>query len=92
MPSGAGFGGKRLTIAKAIAFSWSSVFTAGDGAQITAMSAVKDSVPAGARWGGFFAKPTKQWFREILAIERLVRSSATGAAPKSDGDKDEGRS
>ena len=45
----------------------------GDGAQITAMSAVKDSIPAGERWGGFFAKPTKQWFREFLAVERLVR-------------------
>jgi UDP-3-O-[3-hydroxymyristoyl] glucosamine N-acyltransferase len=65
--------------------------TIGDGAQITAMSAVKDSVPPGARWGGFFAKPTKQWFREILAVERLVRSGATGAAPKSDDGRDEGR-
>ena len=45
----------------------------GDGAQVTAMSAVKDSIPAGERWGGFFAKPTKQWFREFLAVERLVR-------------------
>ncbi|MGN6311640.1 MAG: UDP-3-O-(3-hydroxymyristoyl)glucosamine N-acyltransferase [Xanthobacteraceae bacterium] len=45
----------------------------GNGAQITAMSAVKDSIPAGERWGGFFAKPTKQWFREFLAVERLVR-------------------
>jgi UDP-3-O-[3-hydroxymyristoyl] glucosamine N-acyltransferase len=36
------------------------------------MSAVKDDIPAGGRWGGFFAKPTKQWFREIVALERLV--------------------
>ncbi|RJF70322.1 UDP-3-O-(3-hydroxymyristoyl)glucosamine N-acyltransferase [Rhodopseudomonas palustris] len=63
--------------------------TIGDGAQITAMSGVKDSVPAGERWGGFFAKPTKQWFREILAVERLGRSMAPGAAAKSgDIDKD----
>jgi UDP-3-O-[3-hydroxymyristoyl] glucosamine N-acyltransferase len=48
----------------------------GDGAQVTAMSAVKDDIPAGGRWGGHFAKPTKQWFREILAVERLVRDSA----------------
>jgi len=46
----------------------------GDGAQVTAMSAVKDDIPANGRWGGFFAKPTKQWFREILALERLVRT------------------
>jgi len=48
----------------------------GDGAQVTAMSAVKDDIPAGGRWGGHFAKPTKQWFREILAVERLVRDGA----------------
>jgi UDP-3-O-[3-hydroxymyristoyl] glucosamine N-acyltransferase len=48
----------------------------GDGAQVTAMSAVKDDIPANGRWGGHFAKPTKQWFREILAVERLVRNGA----------------
>ena len=56
----------------------------GDGAQVTAMSGVKDDIPAGGRWGGYFAKPTKQWFREILAMERLVRDNAAEA-------KDEGR-
>jgi UDP-3-O-[3-hydroxymyristoyl] glucosamine N-acyltransferase len=45
----------------------------GDGAQVTAMSGVKDDIPANGRWGGFFAKPTRQWFREILAVERLAR-------------------
>ena len=50
----------------------------GDGAQVTAMSGVKDDIPANGRWGGFFAKPTKQWFREIVALERLVRDSTTG--------------
>jgi UDP-3-O-[3-hydroxymyristoyl] glucosamine N-acyltransferase len=53
--------------------------TVGEGAQVTAMSGVKDSVPARARWGGFFAKPTKQWFREILAVERLAQASAPEA-------------
>jgi UDP-3-O-[3-hydroxymyristoyl] glucosamine N-acyltransferase len=48
----------------------------GDGAQVTAMSAVKDDIPAGGRWGGHFAKPTRQWFREIVALERLVRDSS----------------
>ena len=55
----------------------------GDGAQITAMSGVKDDIPANGRWGGFFAKPTKQWFREIVAVERLVRDG--GAGPKGEG-------
>jgi UDP-3-O-[3-hydroxymyristoyl] glucosamine N-acyltransferase len=65
--------------------------TIGDGAQVTAMSAVKDSVPAHARWGGFFAKPTKQWFREILAVERLVREGAPSPAARSRDGKGEGR-
>jgi UDP-3-O-[3-hydroxymyristoyl] glucosamine N-acyltransferase len=65
--------------------------TIGDGAQVTAMSAVKDSVPARQRWGGYFAKPTKQWFREILAIERLSRESAPNAGAKSQDAKGEGR-
>jgi len=55
----------------------------GDGAQVTAMSAVKDDIPPGGRWGGHFAKPTKQWFREMLAVERLVRDS--GADAKGEG-------
>jgi UDP-3-O-[3-hydroxymyristoyl] glucosamine N-acyltransferase len=48
----------------------------GDGAQVTAMSGVKDDIPANGRWGGFFAKPTRQWFREIVAVERLAREGA----------------
>ena len=55
----------------------------GDGAQVTAMSAVKDDIPAGGRWGGHFAKPTRQWFREIVAVERLVRDGST--EPKGEG-------
>lgn len=55
----------------------------GDGAQVTAMSAVKDDIPANGRWGGHFAKPTRQWFREIVAVERLVRDGA--ADPKGEG-------
>jgi UDP-3-O-[3-hydroxymyristoyl] glucosamine N-acyltransferase len=57
--------------------------TIGDGAQVTAMSGVKDDIPPGGRWGGFFAKPTKQWFREIIAVERLAQGGA--ADPKSEG-------
>ena len=48
----------------------------GDGAQIAAMSAVKDDIPANERWGGHLARPTRQWFRESLALERLARDSA----------------
>ncbi|MEO6840105.1 MAG: UDP-3-O-(3-hydroxymyristoyl)glucosamine N-acyltransferase [Bradyrhizobium sp.] len=51
----------------------------GDGAQVTAMSGVKDDIPPNGRWGGYFAKPTKQWFREIIAVERLVRDGAANS-------------
>jgi UDP-3-O-[3-hydroxymyristoyl] glucosamine N-acyltransferase len=61
----------------------------GDGAQVTAMSAVKDDIPPGGRWGGHFAKPTKQWFREILAVERLVQDGTHDT--KTSAAKDEGR-
>jgi UDP-3-O-[3-hydroxymyristoyl] glucosamine N-acyltransferase len=61
----------------------------GDGAQVTAMSAVKDDIPPNGRWGGHFAKPTKQWFREIIAVERLVRDQA--ADPKAADTKGEGQ-
>ena len=44
------------------------------GAQIAATSVVKDDVPEGARWGGRPAKPIRDWFREIAAVERLARS------------------
>src|SRR5437868_8851047 len=55
----------------------------GDGAQVTAMSAVKDDIPPNGRWGGHFAKPTKQWFREIIAVERLARDGTPD--PKGEG-------
>ncbi len=56
----------------------------GDGAQVAAMAAVMDDIPANERWGGsFIAKPTRQWFREIVALERLVRDGT--ADPKSEG-------
>jgi UDP-3-O-[3-hydroxymyristoyl] glucosamine N-acyltransferase len=47
--------------------------TIGHGAQIAATSIVKDDVPDGARWGGRPAKPVRDWFREIAAVERLAR-------------------
>ncbi|HEX5508827.1 MAG TPA: UDP-3-O-(3-hydroxymyristoyl)glucosamine N-acyltransferase [Pseudolabrys sp.] len=58
--------------------------TIGEGAQIAAVSAVHGDVPAGARWGGTPAKPLKQWFREIVMLERLAREKP---APDSTADK-----
>jgi UDP-3-O-[3-hydroxymyristoyl] glucosamine N-acyltransferase len=47
--------------------------TIGESAQIAATSIVHGDVPPGARWGGAPAKPVKQWFRELLVLERLAR-------------------
>ena len=55
----------------------------GDGAQIAAMSGVSRRRPAQRPLGWIFARPTKQWFREIIAVERLARGSA--ADPKDEG-------
>ena len=38
--------------------------------QMTA-AGVSKNVPPGETWGGFPAKPQKQWLREIVAIKRL---------------------
>jgi UDP-3-O-[3-hydroxymyristoyl] glucosamine N-acyltransferase len=65
--------------------------TIGDGAQVAAMAGVKDSIPPRARWGGIFARPTKQWFREILAVEKLARESMPGTDATTQDTKDEGR-
>ncbi len=63
--------------------------TIGDGAQVAAMSGVKDSIPPRGRWGGIFARPTRQWFREMLAVEKLARDTAPGADTDKLDTKDE---
>jgi UDP-3-O-[3-hydroxymyristoyl] glucosamine N-acyltransferase len=54
--------------------------TIGEGAQIAGTSIVHGDVPAGARWGGFPAKPVKQWLREVMLLERLERQHSAGKA------------
>jgi UDP-3-O-[3-hydroxymyristoyl] glucosamine N-acyltransferase len=49
--------------------------TIGEGAIILATSAVGDNIPKHGRYGGFPAKPVKQWFRELAAIEKLGKAS-----------------
>jgi UDP-3-O-[3-hydroxymyristoyl] glucosamine N-acyltransferase len=66
--------------------------TIGEGAQIAAVSVAHGDVPAGARWGGIPAKPAKQWFREMLLLEKLAKRSAdepnrgAGKAPEGRAD------
>jgi UDP-3-O-[3-hydroxymyristoyl] glucosamine N-acyltransferase len=66
--------------------------TIGEGAQIAATSIVHGDVPAGARWGGTPAKPMKQWFLEMLALEKLAKegSRRAGTATNEGKEKDEG--
>ncbi len=52
--------------------------TIGDGAQIAATSIVHGDVPPGAKYGGTPAKPVKQWFREMMLIERLAKGTREG--------------
>lgn len=51
----------------------------GDGARIAATSNVKDDVPPGAEWGGSPAKPMRDWFREVMALQRLGRGEGSGS-------------
>jgi UDP-3-O-[3-hydroxymyristoyl] glucosamine N-acyltransferase len=57
--------------------------TIGEGAQIAATSNVNGDVPPGARWGGTPAKPVKQWFREMVTLERLARDKDAAEGAKS---------
>ena len=51
----------------------------GAGASIAAKSAVFRDVPAGARWGGYPARPAQEWLRSELADGR--RALRPGAGP-----------
>ncbi len=44
----------------------------GQGAQVAAVSVVRDDLAAGGRYGGFPARPIRQWMREETALLRLV--------------------
>jgi UDP-3-O-[3-hydroxymyristoyl] glucosamine N-acyltransferase len=52
--------------------------TIGAGAALGAKSGVMHDAPPGARWVGAPAKPVKQFFREVAALERLAGQSGGG--------------
>jgi UDP-3-O-[3-hydroxymyristoyl] glucosamine N-acyltransferase len=60
--------------------------TVGMGAQIAATSAVGRDVPPGQHWGGTPAKPIKELFREMAAVDRLAKGRVGGAAGGTGGE------
>jgi UDP-3-O-[3-hydroxymyristoyl] glucosamine N-acyltransferase len=61
--------------------------TIGAGAALGAKAGVMHDAPPGARWVGAPAKPVKQFFREVAALERLAGQGGAGkrAAEREDG-------
>jgi UDP-3-O-[3-hydroxymyristoyl] glucosamine N-acyltransferase len=55
--------------------------TIGEGSALGAKSGVMHDVPRGARWVGIPAKPIKQFFREVAAIERLAGQGRSNKRP-----------
>lgn len=52
--------------------------TVGKGAMLASRSTVYEDVPAGAVWGGFPARPKRQWMREVVALQRLAAAKSRG--------------
>ncbi len=51
----------------------------GSGARLTARSGVITDVPAGVQWGGFPARPFRDWLRAEVLLGRLVRQGGRRA-------------
>lgn len=59
--------------------------TIGKGAITASRSTIYEDIPAGQFWGGFPAKPRKQWQRELVALRRLAaRPSEKGRGASED--------
>lgn len=64
--------------------------TIGDGAQIAATSIVHGDVPPGAVYGGFPAKPIRQWFLETMLLERMAKRRMRNGKTNTDSDDERG--
>ncbi len=56
--------------------------TVGKGAITASRSTVYENIPAGEFWGGFPAKPKRQWLREVIALEKLAASHRKNPADR----------
>jgi len=57
----------------------------GDGAAIAASSGVAWDVPAGRKYGGTPAEPTRDWMRGVSALRRLARRGGSVFATEKEG-------
>ena len=46
--------------------------TIGDGARIAAQSGISSDVPAGAEYGGYPARPNREWLRSLAVLYRIA--------------------
>ncbi|WP_306253852.1 UDP-3-O-(3-hydroxymyristoyl)glucosamine N-acyltransferase [Parvularcula sp. IMCC14364] len=44
----------------------------GDGVVIVGRAGLMKDIPAGEKWGGYPAKPARQWFKEVAAVSKLA--------------------
>jgi UDP-3-O-[3-hydroxymyristoyl] glucosamine N-acyltransferase len=61
--------------------------TIGRGAQVAARSGVMNDVPSGEIWGGYPAKPRKQWMRQQAVLSRLTSAGGKAAGHSASPDK-----
>jgi UDP-3-O-[3-hydroxymyristoyl] glucosamine N-acyltransferase len=50
----------------------------GRGAQLGAGAGLTQDIPPGERWGGYPARPLRQWAREVATLKRLAKRGASG--------------
>lgn len=61
--------------------------TIGRGARVAARSGIMHDVPPGETWGGYPAKPSKQWMREVATLARLASQGERSAGRSTPSDE-----
>jgi len=60
--------------------------TIGPGVVLGAQAGLMHDVPAGERWGGYPARPGRQWLREVATLERLAKDVRAKAGRGGEGE------